>query len=1416
MRRPKMEKRLYRDYFNIDPKYYAAVTADLIEQGKVSWKSFFPHETFIKLLETTYRVLSGAATRSIWVEGAYGTGKSHAALTIKSLIDATDEEVESYFKEYKLSRDLCNKYISVKNTGKIITIHRIGSAGINTDFDLIFAVQQSIMAALKEYGIENQGDASMRDAFLEWVEKKANYNYFSDLISEEKYAWNFHGMQADEVMERLKSGTNEQIERMMREVMTVLKESGQYGLFKDTNDMANWIKSIIEENHITAILFVWDEFSEYFLTHPIGLTGFQNLIQISESHPFYFMIVAHESKNLFADADTAKKITDRFEHPVKIELPENMAFHLMKQAMKETSDELLKKKWAEYYNDLNEQLVSVRDVIRTTAKKQSRLGEKTQISDKELQDIVPIHPYAALILKHIATLFNSNQRSMFDFIISNDMTEAKGFKWFINEYGPMDEINLLTIDLLWDFFYGKEQKGLNDDVRGVLDSYRMLQADKLLPDEQRVMKTVLLLQAIALRATGNELLIPNDQNIDLAFAGTDWNKGKAVAIANGLMEKKILLKKLVGGGKYEYCAANLGSSEDIQEYREEAIKETKTQNLIDNGKLIDAVLLPPVIRNRFVIKSTSYDHLLSIIGEQKKGQHPERFYVVVTFSVNEREAEQIHQAIMKNINMPDNDLYFIETLTPMGKDLYDQYIDNIAFSKYNRNKDRNQATYYNEQAETILKEWQDRISNGAFKLYDKENKSGRRIANLAELQDILQSINHKKYYYGLEQYELNDTMYTIYNLREGAECGIKEELSRAFDNKKNKNKSFEKALEGAWKTEHYWEKQEKQSLTIVQIKKKVMEIVEQGFHSEAGRVSVVSILEELEKEPFGFMPSALTSLVMGFVLKEYAKPDFFWSNGSASEVMSFSKMAIMIANAINFRNSPDKKYREEYIVTMSQEMRNFLNQTAAIFKIPSDQCMSLENTRDQMRIKMRELVFPIWSVKNILKNEKLESPIGIIEKIIDDYLGIANTANGNKATESSLAEEIGRIFMENPKAVSDMEKLMTNAYCRSGMLAYIEAYQEGILPGLAAEIGDGGNYLEEIKKKFNANDANWVWNPSTADNKISDVILEYQIILESNKSLQKCTSIRETVSAWNAKTNHIKLPCEVAAKLTGDLGLFLKQLCIMKQSDELLEQNKKKFHELLLNQRESFDTFYKDQVFYFKQDANAFLNDLDEEEIDRLYQGFPSGQFTKSKSDYYRFVQNEVNRFVQSQWKKKLKDLWHEKTKTKDPYRWSEKYRTPILCMFDDSERSVAREMFRIIASSNPSESDAKKAMDYLKRADFYERLEKEEERDDCFLRCIVGSYSVLLQDLTNIREELTNKIYDQPYDWMDNRAVQNCLKGLADKQYKLNGCDRAMEIINTMDTKVLREYLCARIMDDVDFGMQILKGGQGDSEYGL
>ncbi len=1210
----------YKDYFNINPKYYAAVTADLIAQGKVSWKDFYPHETFVRLLETTYKVLSGSATRSIWVEGAYGTGKSHAALTVKSIIDAPDEEVEAYFREFNLSPDLCNKWISVKNSGKILTVHRIGSAGIHTDTDLILAVQQSVMSALRANGIENEGDASMRGAFLSWLKRPGSRDYFNTLIHTEQYAWEFSGMTADDVAQRLTAGTDAQIESTMRNVMKVLKESGQYGLFSDVNDMADWVKSIIESNHLSAILFVWDEFSEYFLNHPIGLTGFQTLIEISQSHPFYFMIVAHESRNLFADNETANKTLGRFEPPVKIELPENMAFQLMAQAMKTTDDPVLRQEWEEEDKPaLNDELSPVRAKIIDAVRKQSVFGKKAQLSDKEMQSIVPIHPYAALILKHIATVFNSNQRSMFDFIISNDMTDAKGFKWFISHYGVQSDINLLTVDLLWDFFCGRERNGLNDDVRGVLDSYFTLQAEKLLPDEQRVLKTVLLLQAISLRVTGNDLLVPNDENIELAFAGTDWQKGKAIAVANGIIEKNLLFKKPIAGGKFEYCAVNASGGESLAPYRAKVMEETKTQGLIINGALLEAVALPPAVKQRFLTdgNATGYANFAFTVQKLRAKDAPERFKVVTTFAMTDEEMQKIRQQILKTVIAPDNDILFIECLVPMGKDLLEQYCDSMAFSRYNAQKDRNQAAHYENQAMNVLREWKAKIAGGSFMLYDAQHPGGERQPALFDLQQALLAVNHAKYYYGLEQYTLSTTMYGVYQLANGAGCGIEQKLTGAYNNP-NKKLSLETALAGAWKVDRYWENPAIQSLPIVHIKKRVDALIQEGFERGAGRVAILSVWQELEKAPYGFMPSGVAAFVMGFVLKEYQTPEFFWSNGLNNEVMSADRLKMMIANAIQHRVNPSGKYKDEYIVAMTSATRKFLECTAEAFGIPASQCGSVESARDQMRIKMKGFCFPLWCVKEVLNQTEHRCDNRLIEQVIDDYMGIANTANSARASENDLAERIGRAAEENPCLAQDLSGLFTSENCQTGMRLFIARYRDGILPELAAKIHDGGSYMERVKARFNAGDANWVWNIATAEEKISDIILEYQIISESNRSLGSYSSLREVIDAWNDKTNNIKMPCETAAKLTGDLAPFLWQLYGMKQNNDIAEQNRSAFYRLLLTQRENFDRFYKNQVDYFIQDAGVFLSDLTDSEKAELYSGFPQGQFTKGQSEYYK------------------------------------------------------------------------------------------------------------------------------------------------------------------------------------------------------
>lgn len=1396
-------KKTYKEYFDIDPKYYAAVTEDLIDKGLVSWKAFYPHETFVKLLEKTHTVLSGKDPRSLWVEGAYGTGKSHAALTVKSLLEADDSEVKAYFEDYGLSMDLCQKLITDKNSGKLVTIHRIGSSSIRSDQDLILAVQDSIMKALEKNGLENHGEESLKDAALKWFDKEANKVWFNTLMQEDAYAWAFGGVNIDTIINKLKN--NEDVQNTMKNILKVAEDNGITALRMDIQGMVNWIKDIIAKNQINAILFVWDEFTEFFQNNPNSLTGFQTLAEISQSSPFYFMIVSHESRSLFVNADTAKKILDRFVPPVKIELPENMAFRLMAKAMKKTSDSVLADEWQEFAGELNEQLVSVRNIIESSAKKESTMGQKTVISDEELQSIVPIHPYAALLLKHLSVAFSSNQRSMFDFIISNDMTDAKGFKWFISEYGPLDNQNLLTIDMLWDFFNGKGQNGLNDDVRVILDSYNLLQSDKLTIDEQRVFKTVLLLQAISQRIVGVELLRPNEMNVDLAFSGTDWSKGKGKSIAEKLCRDGLLFKKPVGGGKMEYTVANsTGDAATIEKKKQEVINETRTQNLVVNADLMSAIQLPASIKGRFELEAATANNIGAILSKSIQNLKPNRFKAIVTYAVNDKETSLLKEQLIKSANGLEQNIFLIESLTTMGQDLYDQYIENMAYSKYYAQNDKTRAMNFEKQAGRCLSDWKQKIQSGAFMLYTVSNKSGIRLANLTALQDELKATEHQKYYYGLSQYNVIDNMFAKGPLAQGAGCGIQESLVQTFKSS-NEKTSLATALQGAWGIADYWKDTSKKSLAIVQIKNKVEDMIQRGFSSSSGRISILSIFEALEEAPFGFLPSNIAAFILGFVLKEYAVSDYFWSNGSNSESMSVDKMKQMIANAINQRVTPNRNYKEEYIVAMSSEQKSFLNCTAHVFNIASSNCGSIESARDQVRSKMKQLTFPIWCIKYLLPKEKLLSSVDKISEVIDCYCGIANTGNVLNGSESDLADRIGRCLLANPSIEEDLKNLINNDNCKRGMNDYIHNYKDGKLEILAREIDDNGGYIDCVKQKFNADAANWVWNSETADEKIDDVILEYNIINESNKYNPKAITLHEAIVEWNKKTSNIRISYDALKRSVGTLDIFMEQLVFMQKTGTLQEQNKLKFYDALLSEGMNFVDFYKNQIQYFKQVTAAFIEDLEDDDIDKLFQELPSGQYTKTSTEYFNYIEEQVKTFLQNQARRKLQKLWQEKTSTKSPAEWSNVHKTPIYCMFDDEERTKIKQIFRPFGDKTVSEEMVNNTIAYLENADFYERLENPAEIDECFRKRVIGEYAIMLQDVDAVREYLISHVTEQPYAWMDNSSVRNKIKNMCDKEYQLHGKEKAMAVIEGMDANEAKRYLCDLISDFPSVGMTII-----------
>jgi len=79
----------------------------------------------------------------------------------------------------------------------------------------------------------------------------------------------------------------------------------------------------------------------------------------------------------------------------------------------------------------------------------------------------------------------------------------------------------------------------------------------------------------------------------------------------------------------------------------------------------------------------------------------------------------------------------------------------------------------------------------------------------------------------------------------------------------------------------------------------------------------------LSEAPYGFMPCSLSAFLMGFLLKEYAKETYRYSDGDVNEALGVDKLKDMIDECIKLKNTPNVRYKDKYIVLMTQEDREF-------------------------------------------------------------------------------------------------------------------------------------------------------------------------------------------------------------------------------------------------------------------------------------------------------------------------------------------------------------------------------------------------------------------------------------------------------------------------------------------------------------
>ena len=1345
-----MASKKYCEYFDVNESYFPCIDESAINAG-APWETTYPQETFIDLLNSAEKMLGGTTNRSIWIHGAYGTGKSQCAYALKKILEVPNDELRAYWDRYeplKKNKALLEKLIGHKEQG-VLTAYRYASGSITSPQLLFLAVQESIRAALDAVPGSYKGENTLKESVIAWLTDSSHNAFVNSLLQKPEWVSEFSQSSADEIINSLRKRSD--VSSLMESIFKMAEKEGITALSLTADSLCAWIKDIVAQNH-TKVVLIWDEFSGFFRQNRNSLDEFQKIVALCQETHFYFVIVTHPITSIagasISKDDPMSVVQQRYKQ-IEITLPPNIAFELIGHAFSVIP--AAKDQWEVMTGDLNSKISASKIAVMKAA---------VVKSDSVMQHMLPIHPMAALVLKNIASAFQSNQRSMFDFIKTPKDLDVHAFQWFIQNTRPDSDRSLLTVDMLWDFFYEKGKDYLTSDIKLILDTYP--QQTNLTEKEKVVLKTILIMQAVDQRLGGTiPVLKATDQNLSYAFEG-DWDvyENECKSIAKALVKKGVLIQTPIADGKQVYSAAVLaGDGAKIDRLKDEVRKNGTITKLVEEGtQLASALSLTPPLRLRYAVNTdtgalpvVTVTNFVKMMDQLKVKDTSWHFFAVLALARTDEEAQTFRNMIKKTIgNAEYKTILVIDALSsPLGLELFEEYVSYSAMSMYYNGNNNQQSKDNARKAREVLdRTWRDRIHDGSFIVWSYANQDGEKATGANAVHTIMQTVVLNRYNHvpdftkGLTESQLKNTQ-----TKQVAKYGF------GLSDVKGLIAGCEKTVLGkVWNRDTYWSDQELEKEPISIIKRSVDKLIHEAFR-ENGRISIDEICELLETA-YGFAPCNLTAFVLGFLLKEY-KGDPFRSQDSEGlrESMTPDKLSEMIGNYYS------KKAKTTYIVSLTPEEKSFYELTEKAWRITPNTCTSPTQASSLIQAKMRDFVYPVWTLEEV-------DNTGVYD-IVKKYIALIQS-DGKAA--HTIAIEIGKIGMQRSSCGDHLQALLTADNCLNGMSLFIQHFEGGKLSTLAKEIGASDHVLSDIKKLFSVKHAAQ-WIASTGEDEIRKLTVEYSFVKVTNALLNVSKDSKEgAFKSWRELLKFLGLSCEsIQAKYPALNNLFTLLLKIVNYEDILPDNMKMLRDELTIHNTEMHDLLSSPLNSFIDLYA-PYLTGFSHEECEIIKNSITEDMFVLSATKGNAVVKKAADDYRKGQVKDQLFRLWSERTGgTKSPKHWSEHYKTPILCCIDPEIYGEAKKAFAVLNSSQHSESEIKMALEFCEGADFFDVIADSDYRNKCFMEQIVGCYSKLLPDITAIRSALEDTDI-APYDWADDPRIKAKIKNMASVEYNAGG----------------------------------------------
>ena len=707
-------------YNDIIRKRSGRAAYSLEEEKEKQWELFIPNEQFNNVLSTVLKSVRGNdidVHKSFWINGTYGTGKSHASAVITHLLCDPVEEIRDWvdceYKEEKF-KAIRDAIYALRQQKRLLPVKIEGLSNMAHTSDLPLVLQKAVIKALDKLKINMVVDTDF-DELIAHI--KGNEGIW-DILIEGNLALKSVASTREKLVQKLSTkdmGTFQRARDAQRDAnITILFNQDNIGAW--LIEVQNKLRELSDYK---GLLILWDEFTDV-MEDSIGISVLKALQTIAqkfaneENDSFLFLISHPSAFNKLGNEET--KQTDGRYHRMKYNMESVSAFKIMSRKF-----EILDQ---ERYESMRGYFYAINDILLD---KFTATSNDPQDTRRDLMNLFPIHPATANLATHYATVVGSSSRSVFEFIGQNEAMEN-----FLSNEEAFQNRYTVTADYLWDFVF----KVFQDDVQNYAAVVERFNTYRLHVEERgaaayAIFKGILLLNAFnnISGENNNDLVTPTESNIIDLFMGTQYET-EVEDVLNWFNDQSVIQRAPGGIFSVQFSALPPHEIEELKQrltneaykYISSVLKFSDTASDFIQKKYIQKNNRPYSFE--FYSTATNDTLLKDSIKRRKRDTRPSDLFLALLFGKNHEEVAHLRQVAeeastaAKEGDKDMRDIIFMVFDTPFGDKEYTRFIEYMAnYSAAQSHGFLDQVKVHSDHAKDMIKEWLQNAQRGNATIY---------------------------------------------------------------------------------------------------------------------------------------------------------------------------------------------------------------------------------------------------------------------------------------------------------------------------------------------------------------------------------------------------------------------------------------------------------------------------------------------------------------------------------------------------------------------------------------------------------------------------------------------------------------------------------------------------------------------------